>query len=235
MSNNMNKHNNTEEKNYAEYRLNNLHNYNIDADNREIYLHSYFCDSDDEPGVDYRSAVIFEKNLRYLNSLSLEPILIHMHMPGGDWQDCLGIYDTLKHSKARTIILAYSKVESSSTVLLQGASLRVLMPNVNFLVHYGSISVDNEHKAALSMIQWSEKESEKMIDIFTDRCMNSKICRDKNWKRLMARKHIVTQLATKRDWILTADEAVEYGFADGVLGTKKFPNIDYLKTYAKKI
>ena len=51
----------------------------------------------------------------------------------------------------------------------------------------------------------------------------------------MARKHIVTQLATKRDWILTADNAVEYGFADGILGTKKFPNIDYLKTYAKKI
>jgi ATP-dependent protease ClpP protease subunit len=177
----MNKNNNSnsiEEKNYTEYKLNTLHNYNIDVDNRELYLHSYFSD-EDEPGVDYRSAVIFEKNLRYLNSVSLEPILIHMHMPGGDWQDCLGIYDALKSSKARTIIVAYAKVESSSTVLFQGANLRILMPNVNFLVHYGSISVDNEHKAALSMIQWSEKESEKMIDIFTDRCMNSKISKEK--------------------------------------------------------
>ena len=43
----------------------------------------------------------------------------------------------------------------------------------------------------------------------------------------MARKHIVSQLATKRDWILTAEEAVRYGFADGILGTKKYPNIDY--------
>jgi len=226
--------NNIDEKHQIEYKLSSIHNYNIDVENREIFLHSYF-DGDTENGVDYRSAITFEKNIRYLNSISLEPILIHMHMPGGDWQDCLGIYDTLKHSKARTIVLAYAKVESSSTVLIQGATLRVLMPNTNFLIHYGSISVDNEHKAALSTIQWSEKESDKMIDIFTERCMNSKICKDKNWKKMIAKKHIITQLATKRDWILTAEEAVNYGFADGILGSKKFPNVDYLKSYIKKI
>lgn len=215
--------------------INYIHTYGIDIPNREIYLHSYFDDCEDESGVNYKSAITFEKNLRYLNLLSLEPILVHMHMPGGDWQDCLGIYDAIKNSKARVAILAYAKVESSSTVLFQAADLRILTPNTNFLVHYGSISVDNEHKAALSMIQWSEKESDKMIDIFTERCMNSKICKEKNWKKMMVKKHIVTQLATKRDWILTAEEAVDYGFADGVLGTKKFPNVDYIKSYCKKI
>ena len=214
--------------------LNDIHTFNVDIENREVYLHSFFGD-DSEAGVDYRSAITFQKNIRYLNLLSLEPILVHMHMPGGDWQDCLGIYDTIKSSKSKVIIVAYAKVESSSTVLLQAANLRILSPNTNFLVHYGTISIDNEHKAALSTVQWSEKESEKMIDIFTEKCMNSKICKDKNWKKLMARKHIVTQLATKRDWILTADEAVNYGFADGILGSKKYPNIDYLKTIMKKI
>jgi ATP-dependent protease ClpP protease subunit len=210
-----------------------IHNYNIDLDNRELYLHSHFTE-DEESGVDYKSAVVFEKNLRYLNTLSLDPILVHMHLPGGDWQDCLGIYDNIKASKSKVVIVAYAKVESSSSVLLQAADLRILSPNTNFLIHYGSISVDNEHKAALSMVQWSEKESEKMIDIFADRCINSGISKSKNWKRMMARKHIVTQLATKRDWILTADEAVDYGFADGVLGSKKYPNIDYIKNLIKK-
>ena len=214
----------------------NIHNYNIDIPNREIYLHSYFSDNDSgEPGVDYRSAIVFEKNLRYLNTVSLEPIIVHMHLPGGDWQDCLGIYDNIKASKSKVIIVAYAKVESSSTVLLQAADLRILSCNTNFLVHYGSISVDNEHKAALSMIQWSEKESEKMIDIFTEKCMYSRICKEKNWKKPMIKKHIINQLATKRDWILTAEEAVDYNFADGILGSKKFPNIDYIKNYAKKI
>lgn len=215
--------------------LNEIHNYNIDVENRELYLHSYLSDGDDEAGVDYRSAIIFEKNLRYLNTLSLEPILVHMHLPGGDWQDCLGIYDNMKNSKSKVAIVAYAKVESSSSVLLQAADLRILSPNTNFLIHYGSLSIDNEHKAALSTVQWSEKESEKMIDIFTDRCMDSLMSKEKNWKRMIARKHIVTQLATKRDWILTAEEAVRYGFADGILGTKKYPNIDYIKNLLKKI
>ena len=52
---------------------------------------------------------------------------------------------------------------------------------------------------------------------------------------MMAKKHIITQLATKRDWILTAEEAVDYGFADGILGSKKFPNIEYIKNYMKKL
>ena len=51
---------------------------------------------------------------------------------------------------------------------------------------------------------------------------------------MIVRKHIVTQLATKRDWILTDDEAVHYGFADGILGSKKYPNIDYIKNTLKK-
>jgi ATP-dependent protease ClpP protease subunit len=221
----MTNHNNT---------LSNIHEYNIDIENREIYLHSYISSDNDEVGVDFRSAITFAKNLRYLNMVSLEPILVHMHLPGGDWQDCLGIYDAIKASKSKVVMVATAKVESSSSVLLQAADLRILTPNTNFLIHYGSLSIDNEHKAALSMVQWSEKESEKMIDIFTEQCMNSSISKEKNWKRMMARKHIVSQLATKRDWILTAEEAVRYSFADGILGSKKYPNIDYIKNLMKK-
>jgi hypothetical protein len=72
-----------------------------------------------------------------------------------------------------------------------------------------------------------------MIDIFADKCMNSPIAINKNWKRMMARKHIVSQLANKCDWILNADQSVEYGFADGVLGSKQFPSIEHLKSYKK--
>jgi ATP-dependent protease ClpP protease subunit len=214
--------------------LNDLHNYNVDLENREIFLHAPL-DNIEEPNLDYRSAVIFEKNIRYLNIISLDPIFVHMHLPGGEWQDCLGMYDAIKHSKAKVIILAYARAESSSSVLLQSADLRILMPNTNVLIHYGSFSLDGEHsKAAASSIKWNEQECDKMIDIFTDRCMLSIIAKEKNWKRMMAKKHIVSQLASKCDWILTAEEAVHYGFADGILGSKKYPNIDYIKSHMKK-
>lgn len=217
-----------------EYDLPNIHLYHIDEQNRELYLHAPL-DNTEESYLDYRSAVAFEKNLRYLNLLSLEPILVHMHLPGGEWQDCLGMYDAIKASKAEVIFLVYAKAESCSSVLLQAADLRILMPNTNMLIHYGSFSLDGEHsKAAASSIEWNERECEKMVDIFTDRCINSSIYKEKNWKKMMAKKHILSQLANKCDWILTAEQAVHYGFADGILGSKKFPNIDYLKTYIKR-
>ena len=206
-----------------------VHSYNIDVKNREIYLHSYI-DGEEEGGVDYRSAIYFEKNLRYLNLLSNDPILVHMHLCGGDWEDCLAIYDAISYSKSKTIVLAYGKVQSSSSVIFQAFKTRILMPNVNMLIHYGSISLDSEHsKAASSNVQWNEQESDKMIDIFTDRCMNGLIAKEKNWKKMMAKKHIMSQLANKCDWILTSEEAMYYGFADGILGSKKYPNIESLK------
>lgn len=215
--------------------LSNIHIHNIDTKNREIYLHSYINENDEEPGVDYRSAVIFEKNIRYLNTLSIEPILIHMHLPGGMWSDCLGIYDAIKFSKSKTILLAYGSVESASSVILQASDLRILMPNTNVLIHYGSFSINEEHsKAAASSVQWNEKECDKMVDIFTEKCAVSEMAKTKNWKKMMAKKHIISQLANKCDWILTASEAVEYNFADGVFGSKRFNNIEELKNIVKK-
>ena len=210
--------------------LQTLHSYNVDIKNREVYLHSYMSDSDIEPGVDYRTAVNFEKNLRYLNLLSNDPILVHMHLPGGDWEDCMAIYDTIQKSKSKITILAYGKVQSASSVILQAPNLRIIMPNVNILIHYGSISLDSEHsKAAASSLRWNEKECDKMIDIFVDRCMQSSLAKEKNWKRMMAKKHIQSQLASQCDWILTAQEALHYGFVDAIIGEKKYPNIDSLK------
>ena len=208
--------------------LHNIHNMCIDPKGREVYLHSSF-DSEEESGVEFRSAIMFEKNIRYLNQLSNEPILVHMHLPGGDWQDCMGIMDTINASASKVFILAYGKVESASSILFQYADLRVLMPNTHMLIHYGSLSIDNDHKAAKSSFEWSEKESLKMINIFTDRCIGSPIAKERNWKKHIIRKHIMSQLDNKSDWIINAEEAVYYGFADGVLGDRKFPTIDKLK------
>jgi ATP-dependent protease ClpP protease subunit len=212
-----------------------IHAYNIDPKNREIFLHSYIGDNEEEPGVDYKCAINFEKNMRYLNLISNDPILIHMHLSGGDWEDCLGMYDTIQNSRAQTIILAYGKVQSASSVIFQASSLRILMPNVTMMIHYGSISLDSEHsKAAASSLKWNERECDKMIDIFTERCIQGDMAKNKNWKKMIAKKHIQAQLASQCDWILTAFEAVEYNFADGILGDKNYPNIESLKSQKRK-
>ncbi len=212
-----------------EQSLYDIHNIGIDPKTREVYLHSNM-DSEEEAGVDFRSATSFIKNIRYLNQISHEPILVHMHLPGGDWQDCMGIVDTISTSASKIFILAYGKVESASSILFQAADLRVLMPNTHMLIHYGSLSIEDEHRAAKSSFEWSEKESLKMINMFTSRCIDSPIAKERNWKKHIIKKHIMTQLDNKSDWILDAEESVYYGFADGVLGDRKFTTIEKLKS-----
>lgn len=72
-----------------------------------------------------------------------------------------------------------------------------------------------------------------MVDIFTDKFIDSQICKEKNWKRLIARKHILSQLDNKTDWIIYPEECIHYGFADGILGSDKFQTIDSIKKYLK--
>ena len=208
--------------------LHQIHDLNINIETREIFLHSFVSYEAEESGVDYRSAINLQKNLRILEKMNTKPILIHMHLPGGDWSDCLGMYDTIKSCQSKTIILAYAKVESSSSVILQAADTRILMPNCHVLVHYGSIYLDADHKAATSNLRWSERESDKMLDIFSEKCATSPIAKDKNWKKMMAKKHIQSQLSSYSDWIMSANDAVYYGFADGVLGSDAYPTISDL-------
>ena len=73
-----------------------------------------------------------------------------------------------------------------------------------------------------------------MIDIFTERCIQGEMAKNKNWKKMIAKKHIQAQLASQCDWILTAKETIEYNFADGILGEKKYPQIDSLKSTKRK-
>ncbi len=219
---------------YKQEKLNHIHDYNVDVENREIFLHSYIDSNEEDAGVDYRSSIGLIKNIRYLNTISDEPIIIHMNIPGGIWEDCLAMYDTIKLSKSKIGIIAYSKVQSASSILLQAPRVRVLMPNVTMLIHYGSLSFENEHKAAISNMQWSTQESAKMIDIFTEKCLHSPLAQTKNWRKINVKKHILSQLDSKSDWILNAEQAIEYGFADGIFGTQGFMNIDQIKRKLKK-
>ena len=214
-------------------KINTIHEYGLDDENREIYLHSYIDSNEEESGVDYRSAINLIKNIRYLNMINDEPIIIHMNIPGGSWEDCLAMYDVIRLSKAKIGIIAYGKVQSASSIILQSAKLRILMPNVTTLIHYGSLSFDNEHKAAISNMQWSEKESNKMIDIFTEKCLHSPLAKIKNWRKTNIKKHILSQLDSKSDWILNAEQTIDYGFADGIMGTQGFMTMEQIKRKLK--
>ena len=68
-----------------------------------------------------------------------------------------------------------------------------------------------------------------MLEIYTNRCKNGKYFKNKKMYGKRITDYISKKMAEKTDWILSAEEAVYYGFADGILGTKGFKTIDSIR------
>lgn len=200
--------------------LNEVHDSDVLLDTREIFFHSFY--EQDDPGVDYRQADIFIKNLRMLLSLSSEkPILVHLNSIGGDWHAGMAIYDAILTCPAPVTILGYGIVASIATVILQAADTRVLMPNTSFLIHYGYESMFGTHTEAMSYGEFAAKCRERMLDIYCKSTIKTPLFKNEK----LARQFIDAKIKDKSDWWLTAQEAVNYGFADGIFQQPGFEEI----------
>tara|TARA_R110002020_G_scaffold155663_2_gene336835 strand:+ start:1946 stop:2575 length:630 start_codon:yes stop_codon:yes gene_type:complete len=191
-----------------------IHEYGINFDTREIFLHSHYS-SEEESGVDYRSAVKFQKNLSILNSFSSSDITVNMHIIGGHWHDGMAMYDCIKISRSRVTIKGFGHVGSMSSIVLQAGSKRLLSASCEFLVHFGSIGLETNSMAAKSMIEWNEKCNSVMLDIYSQRCQGSQAFGSKPVSYI--KNYIKTKIKNTQEWFMTAEEAVHYGFADGII------------------
>ena len=68
-----------------------------------------------------------------------------MQSPGGSWPDGVAVYDSIIASTSPVTIIAYGYASSMTSVILQAADKRVLMPHTEFMVHFGHISDDNSY------------------------------------------------------------------------------------------
>ena len=59
--------------------ISDIHSHGVDVKNRELFLHSYIANSEEDPGVDHKMASTVYKNIRMLDTLSKDPILILGH------------------------------------------------------------------------------------------------------------------------------------------------------------
>lgn len=194
-----------------------IHQHNIDIANREIYLYNFNA-VDENPGVDYRMAQNFIKNIRILDSVSHDDILIHMHSVGGSWFDGMAIFDAIKMSKSHVTILVYGQAESMSGIILQAADHRVMAPNAYFMSHYGSQSFDGDYLSYQNIQKFEQKNAETMFNIYAERCVKGQFFKElfkKNNAVNKVKDYLKEQLKNG-DWYISAEEAVNYGFADEV-------------------
>ena len=210
--------------------ISDIHQYGLDVKNREIYLHGHVFNTDEDPGVEYRMAVNFYKNIRLLDTISQEPIIVHMHSIGGNWSDGMVIYDAIALTKSYVTIVAYGQAESMSGIILQAADKRVLTPNAHFMLHYGSFACASDHLSAHNLAKLDKINAEIMIDIYANKCLYGKYFNE-SYTNLDIDKvrNFLKRKLKDGDWYLEANESVYYGFADHVLDTRKMKSIGSLK------
>lgn len=205
----------------AEQLISEIHNHHINHLSREIYLHGYL-DSEDEPGVEYRMATSFVKNLHILDIQGSKNILVHMHTIGGNWSDGMAMFNAIQTSKSPITILAYAQASSMSGVVLQAADKRVMMPDCELMIHHGSMAIDDTTMAVKSAVDQNEKYCKRMLQIFAERAILGKYFKERKYSVKRAMTFIDQKIRHLGDWYLMPDEAIYYGFADGVYGEKGF-------------
>lgn len=207
-----------------------IQSYGVDVKNREIYLHGYLSNTDEDPGVDYKMAATFYKNIRILDKISRDPIIIHMHSVGGSWNDGMAIFDAIQLAKSYVTIISYGQAESMSSVILQAADKRVMMPNSYFMCHFGSSGYSGNYLDVQKGAAFEKRITELMLDIYTQSCLKGKYFKEQYTEPTFEKvKNYLKRKLKDGDWYLDANESVYYGFSDLVLNTRKFNSIDSLK------
>jgi ATP-dependent protease ClpP protease subunit len=217
----------------AEQLISEIHEHHINHLSREIYLHGY-ADADEEPGVDYRMATSFVKNMHILEMHGSANILVHMHTIGGNWSDGMAMFNAIQMSKASVTILGYAQASSMSGVVFQAADKRVLMPDCEIMIHHGSLTIEDTTMAVKSAVDQNEKYCKRMLQIFAERAVMGTYFKERKYSIKRAMTFIDQKIRQNGDWYLMPEEAVYYGFADGIFGEKGFENYAKIRSGKKK-
>jgi ATP-dependent protease ClpP protease subunit len=197
--------------------LEEVHSYLVNQKTRTIYVNSESEDSEGgEVGVGFHMAQRFIKNLDYLNSLNTNEITVKMQNCGGCWNHGMAMYDAMYNSPAPVTIMMYAHSRSMSSIIPQAATKRIIMPNCDFMVHYGSYGDYGDLREVQSAMDHYKRTNKTMIDIYAKRCVEGPFAKEKNMTEIKMYNYIKKQIDEKTAWWLTAKEAVYYGFMDEV-------------------
>jgi len=203
--------------------IHDLHAYGLNIEGREIFLHSYIENTEEEPGIDYRSAAVFLKNITLLDSLTEKPITVHMFTIGGMWESGMAMYDAIRSCKSYVTVYVHGQASSMSSIVLQAADFRVMMPNSHYMCHFGSTGFEGHFLNYQALSKQERLNGKVMIDIYSDKMVNSQFFNDKHPSGDTVKAHSFIKRKLKDgDWYLSPEDAVYYGFADCVWGDRKF-------------
>jgi ATP-dependent Clp protease, protease subunit len=205
------------------------HDTSLLIQSREIFLRSANS-QEDEPAINHIVAEKFLINLRILEQSGAEPIIVHQQTVGGDWHSGISIYDAIKNSPCKFILVCHGICASMGSIIAQAPfnkGFRISMPNCEWLIHEGFCAVEGTYKQAFSLYEFEKKILDKSYDILGEAAQKSGRYFI-NSKEGSAKKFIKKQLSSKEDWWMSPEEALDYGFIDGIFGSEGFESLDQI-------
>ena len=161
--------------------------------------------------IDDGVANVVIAQLLHLESESPEaPINLYLNSPGGSVTAMLAIYDTMQFVRSPIGTTCVGQAASSAAVLLASGApgSRMVLPHARVVLHQpsggGQGTLPDLALHAKEIVRL-RAEMERILSAHTGRSVEQ------------------VREDTDRDLILSADEAVAYGVADGILGSRKLP------------
>jgi ATP-dependent protease ClpP protease subunit len=203
------------------YKIDQIHDYNIDLKHNQIFLFSEEAYADDsentsyqEPGVEYIMANRFIRNLSILANHSDKPILVHMKTCGGEWHEGMAIHDAIKTCPNKTTILAYAPARSMSSIIFQAATKRVMMKHTRFMFHLGDCGYEGTAKEFLTEAKELEVINEQLLNIYVESMQQKGKFKGQSEKEIKA--WLNSQMDKKEAVYLSPEKTIEYGLADEI-------------------
>lgn len=188
-----------------------FHEYGIYLPTRTLYMGSE--ESDIEAGESGCDAIMAEravKNLHVLDKMSNKPITVIMNNSGGDEYHGFAMYDAIKGCRSHVTVQVMGHAMSMGSIILQAADERIMAPTSRQLIHYGVWGTIDHAKTTQKWAKEGEKIDRWMEDMYLGKI------REKHPKFSLRRLRDMLD----HDTFLTAQESVELGLADKVLGSE---------------
>ena len=137
-------------------------------------------------------------------------ISIYINSPGGDINALMAIYDTMQYIRPEITTLCFGQAASAAAVLLAAGSpgKRLALPNARILLH--------QPYAQSGYSQASD------IELAAAEILRLKATLEQILARHTGQTPEKIAVDTDRDFIMTAEEAKEYGVIDEVLSNREF-------------
>ena len=134
-------------------------------------------------------------------------ISLYINSPGGDINSLFAVYDTLQYVKPDVMTICFGQAASAAAVLLSAGTpgKRLALPHSRVLIHQpyaGAQGQVSDIEIASKEIQRLKTQLEEVLAHHTGQ----------------SQKRIKTD--TDRDFVMTAEEAMEYGIIDEVISSR---------------